>query len=155
MTLSEIKEILPKLNSVDFKINNGTLIPEHFHVTEVGLITKHFIDCGGTVRKENIISFQLWISNDIDHRLKPNKLHSIISKSAKMFELDESLEIEVEYQTETIGKYRLRFDGNHFLLMPTQTSCLASDICGISSSPSNIDNLIVAKSCNSSNSCCT
>lgn len=31
-----------------FKLENGNSVPEHFHVTEVGIITKDFIDCGGT-----------------------------------------------------------------------------------------------------------
>jgi hypothetical protein len=41
------------------------------------------------------------------------------------------LEIEVEYQGATIGKYGLDFDGTNFLLMNTQTDCLAKDNCGI------------------------
>ena len=52
MKLSEIKKILETVESVDFKLENGTFVPEHFHVTEVGVITKHFIDCGGTVRQD-------------------------------------------------------------------------------------------------------
>lgn len=154
MTLSEIKNILLNLNTVDFKISNGTIVPAHFHVTEVGLLTKHFIDCGGTVRKENVISFQLWSANDIEHRLKPSKLRSIILKSEKIFEFDESLEIEVEYQTDTIGKYRLRFDGDNFILIPTQTTCLAADACGISTVESDIDNRSVIETCQSGNGCC-
>ena len=52
MKLSKIKEILPALDNVEFQVENGTFVPEHFHVTEVGVITKHFIDCGGTIRNE-------------------------------------------------------------------------------------------------------
>ena len=37
MTLSEIKEILPTLENVDFQLEDGTFVPEHFHVTEVGV----------------------------------------------------------------------------------------------------------------------
>ena len=71
MKLSEIKEILPTLDNVEFHLENGTFVPEHFHVTEVGVITKHFIDCGGTIRNEKIVNFQLWNANDYEHRLKP------------------------------------------------------------------------------------
>ena len=46
MKLSEIKEILPALENVEFQLENGTFVPEHFHVTEVGQIIKNFIDCG-------------------------------------------------------------------------------------------------------------
>ena len=68
MKLSEIKSELKKLSQIAFQLPNGDLVPNHFHVTEVGKITKHFIDCGGTVRTEEVINFQLWEANDYDHR---------------------------------------------------------------------------------------
>ena len=65
MTLSEIKNHLKHLETIAFQLPNGELVPKHFHVTEVGKISKHFIDCGGTVRTENVINFQLWEANTI------------------------------------------------------------------------------------------
>ncbi len=59
MKLSEIKQVLKTVEAVNFELPNGTLVPEYFHVTEVGLITKNFIDCGGVVRKETVLNFQL------------------------------------------------------------------------------------------------
>ncbi len=119
---------------------NGELVPTHFHVTEVGKISKHFIDCGGTVRKEDVINFQLWNADDYNHRLHPEKLVHIIELSEKVLGL-EDLEIEVEYQMEnskalssnfdTIGKFSLDFDGTNFLLTTKQTDCLAKKNCGI------------------------
>ena len=47
MRLSEFKNSLVKQELLTFKLPNGTKIPSHFHVTEVGLITREFIDCGG------------------------------------------------------------------------------------------------------------
>jgi hypothetical protein len=52
MKLSEIKNILSNPENVAFRLENGTSVPEHFHVTEVGIVTKHFIDCGGVIRNE-------------------------------------------------------------------------------------------------------
>lgn len=130
MKLSEIKTKLTELNSVDFELQNGTKVPEHFHVTEVGVVHKHFIDCGGTVRNEKMANFQLWNANDTDHRLKPQKLLNIIELSEKTLGI-EDLEVEVEYQMETIGRYALEFNGKSFVLMPKFTDCLASDSCGI------------------------
>lgn len=130
MKLSEIKNILSKLKEVNFVLPNGQFVPKHFHVTEVGAIQKQFIDCGGTVRKENVINFQLWEAGDFDHRLAPEKLVKIIAFSEKTLAL-EDLEIEVEYQAVTIGKYGLDFDGLNFLLTTKKTACLASDACGI------------------------
>jgi hypothetical protein len=39
MKLSEIKK-KDTLENVTFQLPDGTTVPEHFHVTEVGLITK-------------------------------------------------------------------------------------------------------------------
>ncbi len=131
MKLSEIKNHLKGLEKIAFQLPNGDLVPSHFHVTEVGKITKDFIDCGGKVRSEAVINFQLWEENDYDHRLHPEKLVHIIELSEKVFKFDD-LEIEVEYQgEETIGKYNLDFDGTNFLLTSKITACLAKEACGI------------------------
>ncbi|MGQ7946606.1 DUF6428 family protein [Flavobacterium sp. WC2509] len=132
MKLSEIKEILPTLENVEFQLENGTFVPEHFHVTEVGIIIKNFIDCGGTIRNEKVVNFQLWDANDFEHRLKPNKLLHIITLSEDQLGIEDS-EIEVEYQSETIGKYDLAFDGKTFILKNKRTACLAQDSCGVPS----------------------
>ena len=130
MKLSEVKKSLENVQEVRFVFPNGTFVPVHFHVTEVGVITKNFIDCGGTVREEKVVNFQLWEANDFDHRLAPQKLKDIIELSEKVLNLQDG-EVEVEYQQETIGKFHLSFDGVNFLLEATQTNCLAQDKCGI------------------------
>ncbi|WP_296384687.1 DUF6428 family protein [Winogradskyella sp.] len=130
MKLSEIKSELNQLETIAFQLPNGTLVPNHFHVTEVGKVSKHFIDCGGTVRNEEVVNFQLWEANDYDHRLHPEKLLNIIELSEKVLSIND-LEIEVEYQGDTIGKYSLDFDGKNFLLTTKETACLAQDACGI------------------------
>ena len=149
MKLSNIKEILPTLDNVEFQLENGTFVPEHFHVTEVGVITKHFIDCGGAIRNEKVVNFQLWNANDFEHRLKPTKLLNIIKLSEEKLGIEDA-EIEVEYQSETIGQYDLDFNGNHFVLKNKQTACLASDACGIPAEKQKV-NLAELKD----NACCT
>lgn len=130
MKLSTFKQHLNQVAAINFVQPNGTFVPRHFHITEAGLITKNFIDCGGTVRTEKVISFQLWVAGDTDHRLAPQKLLGIIALSQKLFG-NEDLDIEVEYQSDTIGKYGLDFQGENFLLTAKQTDCLAKDNCGI------------------------
>ncbi len=132
MKLSEVKNHLSTLENVNFQMPNGSFVPEHFHVTEVGLVTKNFIDCGGTVRNETVVNFQLWEANDFEHRLKPKKLLDIITLSEKILGI-EDFEIEVEYQDTTIGKYDLEFNGQNFELVNKKTNCLAPDKCGIPS----------------------
>lgn len=130
MKLSEFKKILKTKSEIAFELANGDLVPSHFHITEVGQIEKFFIDCGGTIRKERRVNFQLWEANDYDHRLNPKKLSDIIELSQEKLQLTDD-EIEVEYQGDTIGKYFLKYDGNKFLLTSTLTDCLAKDKCGI------------------------
>ena len=131
MKLSEIKKHLNNLESIGFQLPDGNLVPAHFHVTEVGKISKHFIDCGGTIRKEEVVNFQLWNKDDYNHRLHPEKLIHIIELSEKTLGL-EDLEIEVEFQgSSTINKYSLDFDGKNFLLTNKHTACLAEEACGI------------------------
>lgn len=132
MTLEQFKDKLTSVTEVTFLKPDGTEVPKHFHITEVGQINKRFIDCGGTVRNENVISMQLWESIDFWHRLEPTKLISIIDLSVEKLGIDDH-EIEIEYQGDTIGKYGVEFDNGIFKLTPTNTACLASDKCGIPS----------------------
>lgn len=153
MKLSEIKTILSDLDKVVFQLPNNSFVPEHFHVTEVGIVTKKFIDCGGTVREEKAVNFQLWQAGDYDHRLAPSKLNKIIKLSEDQLGIDDQLEIEVEYQAETIGKYGLSFNGMHFQLTSKLTACLAEDACGIPPAKMNVP-LTELRSATAS-SCCT
>ena len=130
MKLSEFKSLLKLQEKIEIELPNGTLVPRHFHVTEVGQINKRFIDCGGTLRNENVVNFQLWEANDYDHRLHPKKLVSIIELSETQLGLTDE-EIEVEYQGVTIEKYGISFDGTRFVLTSKATDCLAKDNCGI------------------------
>ena len=154
MKLSEIKTILATAEAVSFQLENGSFVPEHFHVTEVGRVTKNFIDCGGTTRNETKVNFQLWDANDYEHRLKPKKLLDIIALSEKKLGI-EDWEIEVEYQNETITKYGLDFNGKDFILTTKYTACLALDLCGIPAVQSVISTVKeVASCCTPGGGCC-
>lgn len=154
MTIEQIKTHLKASETISFKLPNGSLVPSHFHVTEVGKITKDFIDCGGTLRKEQVANFQFWEANDYDHRLHPEKLIKIIELAQAKLGI-EDLEIEVEYQGDTIGKYGIDFDGQQFLLTSKKTTCLAMDKCGVPAE-STMTNLAESGSscCGPDSSCC-
>lgn len=149
MKLSKIKEILTTLENVEFQLENGTFIPEHFHVTEVGTVTKQFIDCGGTIRTEKAVNFQLWNADDFEHRLKPAKLLNIIKLSEEKLGIEDN-EIEVEFQNTTIGRYDLDFNGKNFVLLNKMTACLAQEGCGIPAAKVNVANSNISSSSNSS-----
>ena len=114
-------------NYICLRVNTGK--------SKVGEISKNFIDCGGTVRSEKTVNFQLWSADDYNHRLETDKILKIIELAEKQLGL-KNLEIEVEYQSDTIAKYGLEFDGQRFLLTSQNTDCLAKDKCGITENPS-------------------
>ncbi|WP_268223357.1 DUF6428 family protein [Sinomicrobium oceani] len=149
MKLRQLREILQNAATIAFRLPDGSQVPGHFHVTEIGKVTRHFIDCGGTERKEEVVNFQLWNANDYDHRLHPDKLLRIITLAAKTLGLDDE-EIEVEYQGQTIQKFGLDFDGERFLLTATYTDCLAKEACGI---PKQKKKIRLSELC--SDSCCS
>lgn len=131
MKLSEFKNKLVAVENFNIQLPSGTLVPNHFHITEMGLLTKNFIDCGNTIREEKLITFQVWFAGDLEHRLAPSKVFKIIDASAKLIG-DADLELEVEYQDAmTIGKFGLDFANGNFVLTPKETTCLANDHCGI------------------------
>ena len=152
MKLSEIKQHLENVEAVNFQLEDGSYVPEHFHVTEVGIVDKHFIDCGGTVRREKVTNFQLWNANDTEHRLKPKKLLDIIALSEKVLGM-EDYEIEVEYQSHTIGKYDLDFNGKDFILVSKQTDCLAKENCGVPADKEKVSLSMLGKE--KTEACCT
>ena len=148
MKLSELKNIVATLEELHFQLPNGDLVPSHYHVTEVGYITKNFIDCGGVARLERKVTFQLWVANDLDHRLTALKWLGILKKG----ELDYGLTdepIEIEYQGQTIESYGLTYTNGVFNLMPLFTECLAPDQCGIPT-----DKLPSSGSCTPGGGCC-
>ena len=151
MLLSQFLLALNQVEDFRFQTPNGDFIPPHFHITEVGMSHKHFIDCGGTERKETKVNFQLWSSDDIQHRLQPQKVINIIRLSQQRIGVSDA-EIEVEYQGTTIEKYALGFDGSNFQLLSQQTDCLAKDNCGI---PEKQPQTSASSSCcDSSAGCC-
>lgn len=126
MRLSELKTALADMDELSFILPNGSAVPSHIHVTEIGLVTKRFIDCGGAVRENRCINFQLWEDGDFDHRLAPQKLASIIDLAERQLQLGDG-EIEVEYQGDTICSYGLEVEDGRLLLTRRNTDCLARE----------------------------
>ena len=148
MILSELKSALSEIETVQFEMPDGTFVPAHAHLTELGWITKQFIDCGGTIRQEHKVSLQLWTAEDYDHRLGSDKMLKIIELSERKLPI-ENATVEVEVQGQTIEIYGLSFEGSHFKLLPQQTDCLAKENCGIPE----LELSTTAKSCGPGNCC--
>ena len=135
MKLQEFKNNLKSatpIGTVLFKLENGTLIPPYYHITEMGIKIKHFVDCGGELRTQQWVTFQVWTADDFDHRITSGKILDIIERGEKIIGAVD-LEIEIEYQTSTIGNYTLETQESPLIytLKSTKTNCLAPDKCGI------------------------
>ncbi|CCG52817.1 Protein of unknown function [Flavobacterium indicum GPTSA100-9 = DSM 17447] len=151
MLLSELIYQLQDLKELNFVLPDGSLVPSHFHITEMGFIAKKYTDCGNTFREENYFTFQLWYAGDVEHRLTSEKFLKIITSIIEK-QGGEDAEVLVEYQMETtIGKFKLDFFAGNFALIGTQTTCLASDHCGIPEEKMKVS----LKELQAKTSCCT
>lgn len=124
--------------NVRLVLPDGDPIPADFHVTEVGHVVKNFIDCGGTIRRQETCLLQAWVAgNDPDHRLSAEKLAKILELSSKVVP-SEDLEVEVEYEPCAVAQYKvenaeLAGDELRFHLAHKHTDCLAREACGLNS----------------------
>ncbi|MDG1314379.1 MAG: DUF6428 family protein [Flavobacteriaceae bacterium] len=153
MLLSAFKKTLSKLDKLKFQLPNGQLVPSYFHITEVGKVTRNYIDCGGVLRQENKLNLQLWVSSDTEHRLKPDNILNILQLAEKQLGFSD-LELEVEYQQITVGRYKLALNGEVFELVNTQTACLAPNQCGIPQEKPRVRLTASGLSCNTGSDCC-
>ena len=158
MHLQELKQYLADRQSLAIELPTGERVPDHFHVTEVGETTKHFIDCGGTVRIEKVASLQLWSATDYDHRLAGQQLADIIASAEQRLGLG-NLRVAVEYQgIHTIETYGLEAADGTLRLTTQLTDCLAPEKCGIPAKPKvSLGSLVAAagnSSCTPGSGCC-
>ena len=130
MKIQPFLQTLASMSELRWSLPDGSLVPAHAHVTEVALMTRRFVDCGGTHRMERRIQLQLWVANDVDHRLEPTKLLRIIRETEDWMEWDNH-EVEIEYQGKTIERYGVEIMEGVLALQPLQTNCLAQDRCGL------------------------
>jgi hypothetical protein len=135
MQLSEFKKKLSENphRNIRFTLPTGTKAPPHAHVTEVALIEKKFIDCGGTFRSDSLCRLQTWFADDTDHRLTAGKLLAILDKS-KSFLGAADLEVDVEHEAPFVSQFpieKIEVEGEALAvhLGIKHTACLAEDRC--------------------------
>ena len=137
MNVEQFYQTLTKATDagVRFQLPTGDLIPDHFHVTEVGRVDKNFIDCGGTRRHAASCLLQTWIADDVHHRIDAGKLAKILKLASPVLGPFD-LPVEVEYGTDVATQYLVAEADIHpafitFVLAAKHTDCLAKDRCGI------------------------
>lgn len=137
MTFLEFRHALDRNPDamMHWMLPDGSFVPAHYHVTEVGMLRKDFIDCGGTVRSTVACVLQIWVANDFAHRLPAAKLRAIIDVARSLLQSDD-LPMEVEYDTGVISRYPVSGvacmpSGLLFHLDAKHTACLAPERCGV------------------------
>jgi hypothetical protein len=141
MTVRELQAILAAHpgERMHWMLPDKSFVPQHYHITEVGRVRKDFIDCGGTVRSSSSCLLQVWVANDVDHRLETTKLEKILEVAEPVLRGDgqgDDLPVEVEYEAGSISQYPLAGveptpSGLLFYLGTKHTACLAPDKCGV------------------------
>ena len=147
ITVAQLKQTLAANpgHAVRFVLPDGGFVPEHFHITEVGHITKDFVDCGGTRRSSSACVLQTLVAHDIDHRLASDKFATILGLTDKVIP-NESLPVEIEYDEGTVAQFPIAgiaVTGGAIQLMleAKHTVCLAPDKCGLDEpQPASVDN---------------
>jgi len=141
MNLKSFRQILAESGErhLRFAISSSEQIAPHFHVTEIGRVTKDFVDCGGVRRKTECCVLQTLVANDTDHRLSAKTLAGILRLADKL-DIDESLEVEVEMQGRSIETWAIEDHAVsatelRLMLRTKSTACLAPDRCGIGALP--------------------
>jgi hypothetical protein len=126
-----------KDKGIRFAFSDKSYIPNHFHITEVGRVQKDFVDCGGVAHKSSSCVLQTWVADDVEHRLKADKLLEILNKANSLLDLNNE-SVEIEYEGSVISQYKIagfedRFQDNPseilFHLIKKHTACLAPDKC--------------------------
>ncbi len=133
----------------------GEFIAAHFHVTEVGRVQKDFLDCGGTRRSSVTCVLQVWVADDVAHRLTSGRLLQILTLADDLFGPND-LPVEVEYDAGVISQYPLTAvestpGGLLLTLGGKHTDCLAKDRCGV---PVSVGMGVEVLACSPGAGCC-
>ena len=118
--------VLPGLNTV----------PVSFHITEVGHVSKKFIDCGGRLHTVQTCQLQAWLGTDTHHRLHAGKMAGVLdlAKAKGVLPDGEDLEVEIEYEDAVLSQYPIAGhmvteDAVVLSLAAKHTDCLAKESC--------------------------
>lgn len=112
---------------------DGHAVAPHFHVTEVGHVRKHYIDCGGTRRSVESCVLQTWVFTDVHHRLHTDKLSQIMRLAGDVLP-SMTLPVEIEHEAGVLSQYAVQSGSSdgHTLTLYTgskHTACQAMDLC--------------------------
>ena len=133
MKVSELRTVLEAHPQTfpRFILPGGDRIPAHAHVTEIGHVTRRFIDCGGVMGKTETALLQTHVGNDTDHRLRSDRFAKILQLGDRVLP-ENDLELEVEYDCCVVAQYPIletipRQSHVDIVLGHKRTQCLAQE----------------------------
>jgi hypothetical protein len=133
MKLRDLQDALERYPSAfpRFVLPDGDSIPAHAHVTEVGHVVRHFIDCGGTTGKEEKVLLQTHVGPDTDHRLRSDRFAQILRLGNRVLP-SADLNVDVEYDCCVLAQYPIteaKLEGKHLnlILNRGRTQCRARE----------------------------
>ncbi len=138
MNLSQFTDLLRTHPDKPFHLvlPGANAVPVSFHITEIGLVTKKFIDCGGKVHTVQTCQLQAWLGTDTDHRLLAGKMAGALNQAAAkgVLPAGEDMEVEFEYEDQTISQYpvadyTVTDEAVVLALAAKHTDCLAKESC--------------------------
>ncbi len=151
MNFENVKNILANNPNklIIFTLPNGETVPASFHITDLGVINKHLIDCGGQTRIEEQIHIQLWVGKDNDHRVTTDIANQILNKIQQIIgtiQNPKATEVLVEYQLNwhdmpvfslfAVSEIQVSDTELNICLSTIKTTCLAAERsnseCGVS-----------------------
>ncbi len=137
MTLRELKQELAASNAPALRLflSGGEEVDPSFHVTEVAKMQRTFYDCGGVLRDRVTCQLQVWIGDDVEHRLSVTKFAGILRKAARFF-VDDEVDVEIEMQRGELSLLSLErvvdsAAAFELHLTSKQAACLAPERCGL------------------------
>ncbi len=138
MKLSQFTSLLEAHPDTPFHLvlPGENTLPASFHITEVGHVTKKFIDCGGTLHTVESCQLQAWVYTDTQHRLLAGKMVSVLNLARAKGVLPDTndLDVEIEYEDAAISQYMVESfavseSAVVFTLAGKHTDCLAKELC--------------------------
>ena len=137
MKLSQFTDLLQSHPEKPFHLilPDSGAVPHSFHITEVGHVTKKFIDCGGKLHTVEACQLQAWLGPDTDHRLYAGKMAGVLELAAAKGVLPaHDLDVEIEYEDTAISQYTVESftvsDSAVVLnLAGKHADCLAKELC--------------------------
>jgi hypothetical protein len=137
MKLSQFSDLLLSHPEKPFHLvlPGSQTVPASFHITEVGHVTKKFIDCGGKLHSLASCQLQVWLGDDTDHRLYAGKMSRVLELAKDKGVLPaEDLDVEIEYEDTAISQYTVwnvavTESAVVISLESKHTDCLAKELC--------------------------